>query len=141
MQVLEHEHGRRHFGGFAGERRQHLMRTTATLQEVLELPTYQLRDVDERPQRPRRKQRLTSPPEEPDRRRSLLAEPADHRGLPNPRLAAQQHQTSLPLAEHGCQRVVQHRELLGSLEQLERSRVRAAGLARAVHLDPSRPTR
>ena len=98
------------------------MRTTTTLQEVLELAANQLRNVDERPQRPRRKQRLTRTPQDPARRPPFLAEPAHHRGLPNPRLASDEHKSPLPAVHHRRQQIAQSRQMIAALKQPRRQR-------------------
>ncbi len=112
--------GERSLSDFAGECLQHLVGPGATLDELLELAAGRPCDVDEGPKRTRREQRLAGAPQDPGRRALLLAEPAHNRGLPHPRLAPHEHQPPLPGLEHRRQQIAQDRQVVGSLEQLER---------------------
>jgi hypothetical protein len=99
------------------ERRHHLVRHRATLDDRLELATGPLGDGEQRPERTRREQRVAGAPEDPRRPAALLAEPPHEGRLADPRLAADQQDMPPRAALDGLQAIDEPRQLGATLEQ------------------------
>jgi hypothetical protein len=93
------------------------VRTTTAVHDLPELAARGARDVGERPERPRRKQRIAAAPQSSGRRAPLLAERLHDGGLPRARLAADQHEAALLRLRDTIQQVIQDRQRMGSLQQ------------------------
>ena len=117
VEVLEHDDARRPAAQLARQRRDELARRRAVRGDRRELAADLVGDVDERPERARRVQRVAGPPEHPDRA-AALAEGAHERRLADPGLAGDEDQPSAPLRSHRAEQLVEDLELRGALEQL-----------------------
>jgi hypothetical protein len=95
VDILQHGDGGPGGAQFRQERGERLMRPGTAPDQRPEFARHLLGDIEERPERPRREQRITSPPQNPGRLTALTedrGEPAQDRRLADTRLPAQQHQ-------------------------------------------------
>ena len=117
VQILQHDD--RRTAQRTPQRHEHLTGGCPTLGQLGQLAADLGRDVEQRPERPRREQRLTAPGEH-RHRRVPLAEGAHQRGLPGARLPGQQHQLPSTTGPHLRQPRVEHRQLVLALQQIHR---------------------
>ena len=95
MQVLEHEHRRRSAPQLADEGAHDVVGLGAGGHDFRELAAGELGDVEQRPQRTRREQRLAGTPEKPRPVAVLFAEPPQERGLSYSGLTGNQHEPAV----------------------------------------------
>ena len=117
VQVFDDDEVRRLPAQLAEERREHVDRPRPALDEPLELAARLARDIDERPERPGRLERLAGAREHAGGG-DVQAERLDERRLPDPRLAADHHQPAAARGPDGSQRIAERVELRGALEQV-----------------------
>ncbi len=92
------------------------------------------RDVEQRPERPWREERVAGAPEDSRRSRLLLAELPDEHRLPHSRLAADEHEPPLRGRRDSRERLGEQRELPGALEELALlASARSASLGDGLH--------
>jgi hypothetical protein len=103
--------------------------------EALELAPRQPGDVEQRPQRARREQRVTRAPQDGSRVRLLGAEPPKERRLADSCLASEQNQATATRVPHGAQPPRQRCEIVVSLEELRQ----ALGCEQRRHTGTVRP--
>ena len=118
VQVLDDQDRRRPRPQLAHERRRDLVRSGAALDQLLELTAGDLSDVEQRPERTRREQRVAGARQDPRRPAVLLAKPSQQRCLPDSGLASHEHQPPLRATEDGGQGLIERRKMTGALEQL-----------------------
>jgi hypothetical protein len=116
VEVVQHEHRRRPLPEFTHECGRELVRPGTRSQKLLELPARDLGDVEEGAERTRREQSVAVTPQDPCRAGRLVAELPQESGLPNSRLAADEHEPPTPGVVHGNERVVERSELARPLE-------------------------
>ena len=108
VQILQHQHRRRPAAKLAKEGRRDLVRTFRSRDGALELTSDRLGDVEQRSERTRRLQRRTRAPHHAARAADVVAEALEHRRLPGPGLAANEHQSAgragPDLAQQLCER-------------------------------------
>jgi len=90
VHVLEDEHGRGPCAQLMRERRRHLVRHRPTRDDRLEFTPGPISDVEERPERTGREERVAGAPEDPCRLAAGFAEPPHEGRLADPCLAADQ---------------------------------------------------
>jgi hypothetical protein len=84
VQILEHEHGWSPRRKLADQCRGDRVRFRRFVDNVMQLASDSLGDIDERPERPRRKQRVAFAPQNARRLALLGAEPSQQRRLADP---------------------------------------------------------
>src|SRR4029453_15520121 len=87
LQILEHEDGRPARCELADQRRGNGLWLSAFVHDLKELAARLLRDIDERPQRRRREERIAGAPEKTGRVVLMGAEPSQEGRLADARLA------------------------------------------------------
>jgi hypothetical protein len=117
VHVLEHEHGRDPRAQLARQRHHHRVRHRTTLNDRLQLAPGGLGNLDQRPERARREERVASAPEDPRRPAALLAEPPQEDRLADPGLAADQQHLPTRAALDCFQAIDERRKLGGTFEQ------------------------
>ena len=101
VQVLDDDDRRTPSRGDALDRRGDGVRRPAALERVRERSARLVGGVEERPERPRREERVAGAPEDRRRARLLLAERAHERGLADARLARDERRPPAPLGGRG----------------------------------------
>jgi hypothetical protein len=137
MDVLENHHRGRAPGELAGKRRRDLVHHRAARHQVLELPSRRFGHVEERPEWPRREQRVAVAPENSRGAAQLSAETMHERRLPDPSFAVDEDQAPAPGACDLAHSRAQRRQAIGALEQRVRT-ARCVGSARRHHKAPDR---
>src|SRR5262245_62670811 len=101
MEVLEHHDRRARSGQLAHQRGGDLMWRRPARDELAELPSSGLGEVEEGAERTRGEKGVAGAPENARRLAERVAELAQQDGLPDPRLAADQHEPPGPLGGDG----------------------------------------
>jgi hypothetical protein len=117
VHVLENEHARDPRAQLLGQRRHHRVGHRATRHDRLQLAAGRLGDLQERPERARREERVAGAPEDPPRLAAPLAEPPQEGRLADPGLAADQQHLPTRAALDGLQAPDERRQLGGTFEQ------------------------
>src|SRR6266568_3730576 len=120
MQILENKHGRGALLHFPQKRCAHFVRLGVTQHELTELTVSHLRDVEQRPERARREQRIARAPENSRRISKLVRKPAHQRRLADTGLAADERQSTRTLTLDRRQPRSKRRKRISTLEQLAR---------------------
>ncbi len=118
VHVLEHE-DRRPTTELVGEHRGDLMRPGAAANELIELATRRVRDLEQGAERARRQQSVAGAPEDPRRTSTLVAETPQECCLAGPGFTANEDETSVT-REGTAEDLLELRQLIGTLEQLAR---------------------
>ena len=105
----------------AQKRDSHLVWCRLASNEFPELAAGELRDVEQRSERPRREQRVTRSPEDSRRARLLVTKAPQERGLADTGLPADEHEATVPLLTHRPEPRAERRKLALALEQLGRT--------------------
>ena len=96
VHVLDHRDRRLHGAHFLDQRQEDGMRLLALGHGSRECTLQGRRHVDQRTERPRRREGVARPPQHPRRRAPRLAEPADQRALADARLARDEREPAGP---------------------------------------------
>jgi len=134
MQILNHHHRRRASIQLVHQRTRHLVWLAAGFDLLAQLPFDRPSDVKQRPQRPRREQRIARRPQHPHRPASLATEPAHQRSFADPRLAMYQHHQPDATLSNLAKRSAQRPKLLLALEQLRRLDLRHTPRYAHIHI-------
>jgi hypothetical protein len=94
------------------------VRSGTALDELVKLTPRDLRDVQERPERARRDQRIARPPENASGLRPLIGKPAQEHGLANTRLAPDKKESPKRAGTHARKGIFKSGEALSPLEQV-----------------------
>ena len=100
VDIFEHEHARRMPAKLAHEGGRDLVGLRSAVDERLHLAPARLRDLDQRPERTRREQRVAGTPKDPSRAPALVAEAPQERRLPNPGFPRDEHEPATSLLTH-----------------------------------------
>jgi hypothetical protein len=120
LQVLEDEDRRRAARELAQQRAGHLVRPRVARRGVSQVAAGLLGDVDERPQRARREERVARAPKDPRGPAVLVDEAPCERGLAGAGLAGDEHEAAARAAAHAVEHPCERLELAGALEQVAR---------------------
>jgi hypothetical protein len=100
VHVLKHEHGQTPRAQVPRERRYDLVRDRAAVYNLLELAAGVLGDKEQRPERPRSKERIARAPQDLRRLMVLLAELPQECALPHTGFAGDQNDAPMRAALH-----------------------------------------
>jgi hypothetical protein len=116
VDVLEHEHRRRRRAELGEHRRRDVVRHRPLLDAPPELPVGHPRDVEERPERPWREERIARRPQNPGLRAAVRAEPAKQGRLADAGLTLDEDDLATRAGPHGGEAGTEHHELFRTLE-------------------------
>jgi hypothetical protein len=119
VDVLEHEYGGSPASELADELGHNFVGSGTVLDHPRQLSAHDLRDFEERAERPRREQGITRPPHDPRAVSGVLTEAAQQRGLAYTRLTGNEDEAPATRLLHGGERLRQQRELVGSFQELD----------------------
>jgi hypothetical protein len=116
LRVVDHHDRRRPSPELAPQRHRHVMRRCSPLDQLSQLAADNLGDVKQRPEWPRREQRIANTPEHPRPASLGVTERSYQCCLPDTRLTGDEHQRSLAVPRL-CQRPLQRSQFACPLQQ------------------------
>ena len=123
VHVLQRQQGRRP-SQFSKQRRRNLMGPGPTQQESLQSAARLLHDIQERPERPGREQRITPTQQDPKGSLAARDEPAQQSALTHARLPRDEHQLATGQLQDAVQRAIERRLLVRSFNKMITTRQR-----------------
>ena len=132
VEILDDEDGRSTLPHLVQKRRTDVVELRASVERVPQVAADGIGDVEHRPQRPRREQRLAVPGKDRDTRIVICTEAAHERRLADAGLSRHHHRTPAPCLTDTLETLLEQRQLAASFEKIERQMRRRSCAHRSI---------